>query len=69
MKADRTLVTHVTEQTEAEFLRLLEFEQNRGDANLTVSTLLKRLIEGYISRHKSDYQSLKTVFERNHENS
>lgn len=68
MKLDRTLVTHVTEQTEAEFLRLLDFERSRGDENLTVSTLLARLIGAYISGHKSDYQRLKTVFEQNQEN-
>ena len=68
MKLDRTLVTHVTEQTEAEFLRLLEFERSRGDENLTVSTLLARLIGAYISGHKRDYEALKTAFEQNQEN-
>ena len=65
MKLDRTLVTHVNEQTESEFLALLEFEREQGDSNLTVSTLMKRLVETYISDHRIQYQSLSKVFREN----
>ena len=68
MKLDRTLVTHVSEQTESDLLKLLEYEQIRGDAHLTVSSLLIQIIEGWISDHRSQYELLHRVFRENHEN-
>lgn len=61
-------MTHVTEKTESDFLKLLDFERAKGDENLTVSSLLARVIGAYISAHRSDYERLKSVFEANEEN-
>ena len=67
MKLDRTLVTHVSEQTESDLLKLLEYEQIENPT-LTTSTLIRRLIETYISDHRNQYQALSRIFEGNHEN-
>ena len=68
MKLDRTLVTHVSEQTESDLLRLLEYEQSRGDSHLTVSSLINQIIEAWISDHRSQYQALERIFGENREN-
>ena len=68
MKLDRTLVTHVSEQTERDLLALLEYERLRGDAHLTVSSLLNSIVEGWISDHRQQYQALERIFGENGEN-
>ncbi len=68
MKADRTLVTHITEELENDFLGLLEYEKLMGNDNLTNSSLLNRIVTEYVNKHKTQYLLLSNVFKQNEQN-